>query len=181
MAAEHGRYASIETWYFLMQIYYSYERDYAKALQIARDLHARFPGNMVFHRYLGRCHVVMGDWQLAEVTFRDIDARARNGQRGYTRTVEREAAYYLGMCAKNAGQFDDALREWYRCDELSRSIDTNEPSGFMAMANLKIGMIYDLQKKRDLAVKQYEKVREMKEYKNSQSEAKKYLHTPYTE
>jgi len=181
LAAERGRYASVETSYFLMQIYYGYERDYPKALQIAQDLQTRFPRNMVFHRYLGRCHVVMGSWPLAEATFREIDTRARNGQRGYTRAVEREAAYYLGMCAKNAGRFDEALEEWYRCDALSRALDSSEPSGFMVMSNLKIGMLYDLQGKRDLAVRQYEKVRQMKEYKNSLVEARKYLKTPYTE
>jgi len=181
LASERGRYAAVETSYFLMQIYYSYERDYPKALAIAERLHAMFPQNMVFHRYLGRCQVLIGNWPAAEETFRDISERVRRGERGYTRMIEREARYYLGMCAMNARRFDAALEEWYRCDELSRHLDAQEASGFMAMANLKIGMIYDLQGKRDLAVRQYEKVRDMKEYKSSRTDAAKYLRTPYTE
>ncbi len=181
LAAARARYASVETSYFLMQIYYSYERDYPKALEIAQSLHERFPNNMMFHKYLGRCHVVMGNWPAAEETFRDVDDRVQKGFRGYTPAVEREANYYLGLCAMNSRRFDFALQEWYRCDALSRRLDVREPSGFMVMANLKIGMIYDLQGKRALAVQQYEKVRNMKEYKDSLVQAEKYLKTPYSE
>jgi tetratricopeptide (TPR) repeat protein len=181
LASERARYASIEASYFLMQIYYSYERDYVKALEMARSLHGKFPRNMVFHRYVGRCQVVMGDWPAAEATFHEICDCVHAGLRGYTASVEREAIYYLGMVEMNRRRFDSALLQWYRCDELSRQLDTREASGFMVMANLKIGMIYDLQGKRALAVTQYEKVRTMKEYKDSLVLAEKYLKTPYTE
>jgi hypothetical protein len=49
----------------------------------------------------------------------------------------------------------------------------------MVMANLKIGNIYDLLARRDLAVKQYEKVLDLKEYKESYRLAERYLKTPY--
>ena len=136
---------------------------------------------MMFHKYVGRCHVVMGNWPAAEETFREIGDRVQKRFRGYTPAVEREAIYYLGLCAMNSRRFEFALQEWYRCDTLSRQLDAREPSGFMVMANLKIGMIYDLQGKRELAVQQYEKVRNMKEYKDSLVQAEKYLKTPYSE
>jgi tetratricopeptide (TPR) repeat protein len=136
---------------------------------------------MMFHKYMGRCYVLMGNWTAAEGIFRDIAGRAQTGARGYTRAVEREAIYYLGLCAMNARRYDSALEEWYRCDALSRELDTEDPSGFMVMANLKMGMIYDLQGKRALAIEQYRKVRTMKEYKDSVSQADRYLKTPYSE
>jgi hypothetical protein len=49
----------------------------------------------------------------------------------------------------------------------------------MAMANLKIGNVYDVQGKRDLAVGQYEKVLQMKEYKDSHSLAEMFLKSPF--
>jgi len=49
----------------------------------------------------------------------------------------------------------------------------------MAMANLKIGMIYDVQSKRDLATAQYKKVTDMPDYQGSKSTAQKYLLHPY--
>lgn len=181
IASERGRYAAIETTYFLMQIYYSYERDFAQALRLALGLHSRFPGNVVFHRYVGRCHVAMGNYQRAEETFGEILEDARNDSRGYTNIVEREAEYYLGLCALQLGKREDALKHLYRCDELCRTLDSREASGFMTMANLKIGMVYDLQGRRGEAVRQYQKVLSMKAYKDTHTQAERYLDTPYAQ
>jgi hypothetical protein len=40
-------------------------------------------------------------------------------------------------------------------------------------------MIYDLQSRRDLAINQYEKVRGMKEFKDSHMQAEQLLKVPY--
>jgi len=179
IATERARYAAVETMYFLMQIYYNYERDYAKALQLAERLHSRFPGNMVFHRYVGRCHVVMGNYQRAAETFQAILGKVRAGDRGYTGAVEREAEYYLGVCGMEMRQYDAALGHLYRCDELCRELDTREPSGFMTITNLKIGMVYDLQGRRELAKQQYNKVLSLKAYKDTHAQAEQYLKSPH--
>ncbi len=178
-ASEKGKYASTEASYFLMQIYYFYERDYQKVLELALKLTRRYPNNMVFHRYLGRAYAAIGNWPMAEAVFKEIVARCRSGQRGYTIYLEREATYNLGVTYLALGRLDEALQNLYRCDELSRETDRTEPSGFMVMANLKIGNIYDLQGKRELAVAQYNKVIGMKEYKDSSTQARTYMKTPY--
>jgi tetratricopeptide (TPR) repeat protein len=162
-----------------MQTYYFYEHDYARVLDLARKLTDRFPNNMIFHRYLGRAYAAMANWPMAESVLTEIVARCRRGQRGYTAFIEREATYSLGVTFLALGRLEDALENLYRCDELSRQTDKGEPSGFMAMANLKIGNIYDLQGKRDLAVVQYNKVLGMKDYKDSQAQARNYLKVPY--
>ena len=78
-------------------------------------------------------------------------------------------------------RFDEALVHLYRCDELSRSLDRKEASGFMTMANLKIGMIYDCQAKRSLALSQYRKVLAMKDFMESHAKAGQFMTTPYTQ
>ena len=178
LAAERGRYASVETTYFLMQIYYNYEKDFGQTLRLAQALHARFPGNMLFHKYVGRAYVSLNNWERAEETFREIVDKARRGVRGYTVAVEREAVYYLGFGAMSQNRLADAAAQLQRCDELSRTLDTREPSGFMVMTNLKMGMVYDLQGRRDLAMTQYRKVLDMKEYKDSHAQAERYLEKP---
>ncbi len=178
-AAEKGKYAGIESSYFLMQIYHQFEKDYAKALELATKLHARFPNNMLFHKYLGRCYVSMGNWEKVKEEFGEILARSKKNQRGYGASVEREAEYYLGMYDMTMNAPETALKHFYRCDELSRSLDKDGPSGFMVLANVKIGNIYDLAGKRDLALTQYRKVLDMKEYKDSHLQAKQYLSSPY--
>jgi tetratricopeptide (TPR) repeat protein len=181
LASEKGTYASVEASYFLLQIYYFYEKDYAKALDLAQRLNARFPNNMLFHRYVGRCYVAVGRWGPAQAVFAEIASRVRRLMRGYGSGVEREAEYYLGMAEMLRRRDDAALEHFYRCDELSRNVDRSEASGFMAMANLKIGMIYDLQAKRDLAIVQYRKVLDMKDYKDAHAQAEQFLTSPCTQ
>ena len=181
LASEKARYAAVESAYFLMQAYYFHERDYIRAMAIAQRLTERFPNNMLFQRYLGRCYVSLNNWERVRSVFGVIAARARDGQRGYTGSAEREAAYYLGMYAMNRRSYEQALHHFFRCDELSRELDEAGASGFMIMANLKTGMIYDKLGKRDLAILQYDKVLEMKEFRNSYVEAERYLEVPYSE
>ena len=181
LASQKGLYASIEASYFLLQIYYFYEKDFARALEIAVRLNSRYPNNMVFHRYLGRCHVSLNNWTMAEEVFADVAGRARRQMPGYGPGVEREAEYYLGVAAMGRRQYDEALGHMYRCDELSRDLDRQEASGFMTMANLKIGMMYDCQAKRALAVEQYRKVLAMKDYRDAHTQAEQFTKTPFTQ
>jgi tetratricopeptide (TPR) repeat protein len=178
-AAEKGKFASVEAAYFLLQIYFFYEKEYGKALTVAASLTGRYPNNMLFHRYLGRLYAAVLNWPMADEVFAEIVARSRRAQRGYSSNAEREAEYYLGASDMAGGRSDEALVHFFRCDELSRTLDKGEESGFMAMANLKIGNIFDLQGKRDLAMIQYDKVVHMKEYKDSSTLARQYKKTPY--
>jgi tetratricopeptide (TPR) repeat protein len=179
-ASQNAKYAKVEAMYFLMQNYFVYEKDYANALELARKLHAKYPNNSMFHRYVGRCLVSTGYLGEAKSIFVDIEKRCSKKQVGYDTYDAREAYYYLGKFDFMAGRFDAALNDLYRNDELSRKIDKDEPSGFMSLGNLLIGMIYDAQGKRQDAVQQYKKVLAMKEYEDSYTESKKYLEKPYT-
>ncbi len=179
LCSEKGQYAGIECTYFLLQIYFSYEKDYQKALVLALSLNSRFPNNPLFQRYVGRSYVMLNNWQMVETVFKDVAARAQKNQRGYSASASREAEYYLGLCDMNKKQYDSALRHLYKCDELSRTLDKDEISGFMVMANLKVGMIYDAISRRDLAEKQYRKVLAMKDYLDSHKQADEYLKTPF--
>ena len=180
LSAQNSKYARTEASYFLLQSYFLYEKDYFQALTIAQSLHARYPRNPLFHRYVGRCHVSLGQWSDANRIFLEVERRYTAKQAGYDAYDAREAYYYLGKFHFIAGTFDEALKNFVKCDELSRIVDKEGPSGFMSMANLHIGMIYDIQKKRQLAVNQYQKVLRMKQFENSHADARRYLSTPYT-
>jgi hypothetical protein len=49
----------------------------------------------------------------------------------------------------------------------------------MVLANLKIGMLYDLQAKRALAVEQYNKVLKMNDFQKAHDQARMYLKSPF--
>ncbi len=178
-ASLHAKYASVEATYFLMQNYFIYEKDYANALDLSRTLHGRYPNNSIFHRYYGRCLVSTGYLGEANEIFVDIIERYSQNQTGYDTYDAREAYYYIGRFEFLAGQFDSSLHMLYRCDELSRKLDKGESSGFMSLANLLIGMIYDAQGRRPYALQQYQKVLAMKEYESSHRDAKKFIEQAY--
>lgn len=178
-ASQNASYANIEASYFLMQILHFFEQQQVEALELALNLYKKYPNNVVFHKYVGRCHAALGHWEEADTTFREIVQRVKEQRVGYSTTVEREAHYYLGLYQMTVKNYDAALEYLYHCDELSRVLDRNGPSAFMTMCNLKIGMIYDTQKKRDDAITQYNKVLKMADFQDAHRQAELYLKKPY--
>jgi tetratricopeptide (TPR) repeat protein len=178
-ASEKAKYADIEAAYFLLQLYHNFEKDYNQALGLAQRLHLRFPNNPIFHRYLGRSYAAVGLWSEMKTTFEMVLSRVKLKQVGYGVAAEREAEYYLGLHAMTFNKLEEAVRRFSRCDELSRGLDKDGPSGFMTMANLKLGMVYDLLAKRDVAVSQYQKVLKWDDYMDSRRIASQYIKKPY--
>ncbi|MBI1802894.1 MAG: tetratricopeptide repeat protein [Ignavibacteriae bacterium] len=178
-ASEHAAYANVEATYFLLQLLQNYEERYSEALPIAQKLYARYPNNVIFHKYVGRCLSAVGRWNDMHDTYGDIQHMVEQKKTGYDAYTEREAHYYLGLYEMNGTHYDAALSHFYRADELSRTLDHKEQSGFMVMTNLKIGMIYDMQQRRDLASMQYNKVLKMNDYQGAHNEAERYLKTPF--
>jgi len=180
-ASDNATYAATEAKYFLLQLNYNYEKKFPKALEIAASLHERFPHNVLFQRYVGRCNYVLSKHEDARKTFLDILEKCGKNFQGYGNYAKREAFYYLGLIEMDNRRYDEALKYFYQCDELCRTLDSEEPSGFMAMTNLRIGMIYDLQKKRKYAVMQYQKVLKMKKFESSHEIGQKYLKEPFAQ
>jgi tetratricopeptide (TPR) repeat protein len=178
-ASEAAQYANVEASYFLLQTLYNYEGRAEEALPIAERLFTTYPRNAVFHRLVGRCQASLNRTADAESTWTEAIRRVNSGGTGYTAAVEREARYYLGVSAMLERRTEAALEQLYRCDELSRTLDTDGASGFMVLANLKIGMLYDLQAKRALAVEQYNKVLKMNDFQKSHDQARMYLKSPF--
>lgn len=178
-AGLHAKYAGAEANYFLLQLYYSYEKQFDKGIEVGRMLLERYPKNVMVHRYLGRCYVSLYRWPDTRTVFRDILERCNSGYVGYSENCKREALYYLGVSEMNLGQYTESLQHLYACDELCRRLDARKASGFMPLANLKIGMIYDMQARRREAIEQYNKVLKMKNYENTSDLAERYLAAPY--
>ena len=179
-AADKSRYANVEARYFLLQVLLNFEHQYSEGLQIAQQLHTRFPNNIMFHRYIGRCYATNGKWDNVRTTYNEIIGRVRIKQIGYDTFAAREAQFYLGLAEMELGSLDVALQFFYYADELSRALDRRGPSYFMAITNLRIGMVNDLQGKRELAIVQYNKVLDMKNFGDTHKLAEQYLKTPYT-
>ncbi len=111
-AAANAKYAAAEAEYFLLQLNYTHEHQYDKALETALRLFTRYPRNVVFHRYVGRCYISLGKWENAHSVFKEILSRCElpGGMAGYTDSSRREALYYLGVYAMNTGKYDESLQ-----------------------------------------------------------------------
>ncbi len=169
-AAQHARYAPIEAKVALLTTYYQFEHDFKEALRYAEELNISFPNNSYFHRYLARCYVRLGRMSDWEEEWREILKRRLAEKPGYDNTTAREALYYIGLALKRKGDYNTALKYFNKCDEACRSLD-KEPSGFMIETNIHIGEIYLKQGKKDLARKQFNKILDWDDYKNSHSKA----------
>jgi hypothetical protein len=178
VAGKQARYANTEAKVVLLQLFYGFERNYVEALAIAEDLVREFPKNSFFKAYLGRCYVQTGNYEKMEATWREVLIACIERKTGYDYLTAREAMYYIGVALMNRGKLDDALMYFYKCDEFCRKLD-DKPSGWMIMLNSRIGNIYDLQGKRDLAVAQYNKVLSWNDYYDSHKYAKQFLQRPY--
>lgn len=179
-ASKNARYAKIEAKFVLLQIYYDFEKNAYSALPIAEELARMYPANPVFQRYLGRCYVSSFMLEAWQEQWQKILENYRQRKAGFDLQTAREALYYLGSALMEKNQLDDALKYFYKCDEVCRIIDRDGPSPFMIYLNLKIGKIYDIQGKRKYAIEQYNKVLSWKNYRDSHEQAKKYLQVPFS-
>lgn len=177
-AARQARYAAVEAKVVLVQAYFDFEKNALEAIDFARDLNQSYPRNPAFHRAYGRCLVALGPIDSAAVVWRDILNHCLDKWPGYNRNAAREALYYIGVSLMIRGDLDKALTYFYKCDEACRKID-EDATGFIIKTNLKIGQIYDMLGKRDLAIKQYKKLLSWSDNNGSHADAERYLQTPY--
>ncbi len=174
--AESGLYAKHEARYFLMTLYYNFEKNWKSAQHYSEMLTRSFPNNPVFERWRGRIAVKRGDWITADSIFKNVLVKAKKNLTGYnTPKVKREAAYYVGYQYKNSAQLDSALVYFNRCIYYSNQIPSDEESGFLINSTLYIGTIKEMYGEYAEAKKYYEAVLEMREFGNSHSLAESYL------
>ncbi len=175
--AKAAKYSGLEAKVMLLQIYYTFEKNFTEAFSIAKELFTQYPNNPYFHRYYGRCQVAMGIADY-ERTWLEILRRCKNKKRGYDLKTSREGVYYYGVGLYNSGFYDRAVKYFIKCDEISKKIDKTV-SGFRIQANLKIGKIYDMLANRTKAVQYYKKVLDWSDNNGSIKEAEHYLKHPF--
>ena len=176
-AAEKAKYAAIEAEFFLMNLYYQFEDDYNKALIYAEALHNKFPDNPIFHKYLGRIYIKKGNYHTASKYFLEIKNKYEDSVLGYSDVLMREASYYLGVNYMNKNEIESAKSSFTLSTNLSEKLDArnDEESGFQINGYLYLGKICANTNDNELAKKYYNKVLDMRDYRNSHDKVKRYL------
>jgi tetratricopeptide (TPR) repeat protein len=180
ISANRAQYAAVEAKYALLDILSNMEGNHAEALQIAQELHAKYPGNPVFHRYLAKSYYMTSDFAAADTAYHEILRRVRTRQYGYEATVMRQALYYIGDIRLRSGDYTTAARVLEEVAQQSRRLDRDDETSWRTMATLKLGNVYDVLGKRKDAVRQYREVLDRKDFNNAHSKAKEYIAKAYT-
>jgi len=177
--AREGKYARAEAAYFLAQIHRVFEEDELAALRHLEYLYGRYPDNALFHRYTGRALAELGRWERAVPLYEEYIRRSREGRAGYHVHGRLEALYYVGKYAFFRRKLEAAEEAFAAVDSLGSRLERKQDQAYVALANLMLGMIYDLQGKRELAVARYERVKKLPNQRDSRKLAGKYLERPY--
>jgi hypothetical protein len=179
VSGNRAQYAATEAQYSLMEVLNIGEKDYTGALQIAQALHAKYPANPVFLKYLAKSYYMTSDFINADSSWNEILRRVKRRDSGYELTLARQGLYYLGDIRMRNGRYDDAVKLFNEAIEVSKRIESDDESSWIVQANLKLGNAYDKMQRRSDAVRQYRKVLSMDEYSGSRDKAKLFLEKPY--
>jgi tetratricopeptide (TPR) repeat protein len=178
-ASSSGKYSKYEARYILITFFYYFENDMNSADIYAKQLVESFPNNPVFERWRGRIAARKNEIALADSIFKNVLSKADKKYEGYnTPMIRREANYYLGYNLKNNGDLNSALQYFKKCIEESKKIEEEgEESGFRINATLYSGTIFQTWGNNKEAKKYYDKVLDMRDFRDSHKTAQSYLDT----
>lgn len=175
--ASQGYYIQTEAAYFLLQIYYLFEKDFNRSVHYANWLRERHPGNSFFHAIEGRIYARWGYWHKTESIFTEVLERFKQGAPGYNAAIGEQALYYLARARMAAHKYDAALTYLLQLEALSAR--TTDDTFFKVMGRLRQGMVYDALGQRTVAQTRYRQVLDMEAWGNSHEQAEKFLKHPY--
>lgn len=173
--SEHGKYARIESVYFLATSYYGFENDYKKAFEYTSMLTDMYPDNPKFMSLKGRIWIKRNNYKKSSVVFREIFDKCMQGLEGFNKSSLRESSYYVGAQFEREGLLDSAMYYFEICESVSKEIDEDEESGFLINAALYLAKIDRSQGRLASAKRRYEEVLDYREYKDSHSKAERGL------
>ena len=174
-AADKSHYAKYEARFFLMNIYYKFEENYNQALFYADELINEFPNNPVIEKYKGRIFIKKNQMADAVKVYKDILRKFDLKLTGYNKSIKREAWYYIGLNYFNNNIVDSALVFFSKCESLSKQIDGEKETGFRINALLYVAECNEKLENIEAALKNYEEVLELKNFRNSHTTAQKHI------
>ena len=146
----------------LLMVLYMREAEYDYALQMARQLHARYPENFIFH--LNRAQILerLGRRDDAVKTFLEVVDRAEAGGPDYQKLDIARLRYPLGERFLALQAPERALEQFEAAAD-----DGDTPMRDRAYSNLRAGEILEGLGRYDEARKRYLRVRSMEDFDGS--------------
>lgn len=176
IASKEAIYSATEAKSMLLHIYLFFEAEYGKALDLARQLAKEYTHNPRFKILEGVACVRMG----MEEGWREIvrELRCRAGEARSLKEAgiwKRKALYLESIYDLYHSRTYDAR---YKLQEILDQADAEHDPAMIAWPMLKIGMSYDLEKNRNMAVSYYRKVLNMENGAGAQVLVERFLESP---
>lgn len=171
--ADSGYFIQTEAAYFLVQIYFLYEKDYSKSLQYLEWLRERYPNNSYFHVLEGRIYASRGQWARSTEIYQQALDRYIAKDRGYNAAIAEQALYFLARGKMVYGRHAEALGLLIQLEALAAR--TKEDTYFKVLGRLRQGMSYDALGNRPMAEQRYREVLRMKDFSGAHDRAKRLL------
>jgi tetratricopeptide (TPR) repeat protein len=177
--AESGKYAKIESMYFLATSYYGFENDFDKAYEYTDKLTSMFPDNPKFQSLKGRIWIKLNKNSEAAGIFQNIYRRCERNMPGYNNSAKREASYYVAAQYERLGILDSAKHYFEVCESVSKLMDEDEESGFLVNAAIYLAKIDTRLGNKKEAIRRYKEVLDYRDYRNSRDKAEEALEKLY--
>jgi len=176
LAANEAVYASVEAKSVLLHIYLFMESDYEKSLPLALELAERFKNNPRQTYFLGLVYLKLGRKDDYLSVLQRIREREEQNKGSGNSLIWRHRALYLES-------YDDLFMKRYdkareKLEIILKEVDKTVDPSMAAFPLLRIGMSYDLEGKRGMAMDYYNQVMMMYNGAGAQFLAEKYIEEP---
>lgn len=176
-AARHSLFMKDLALANLVSIYGGYEKKYAKALPLAQYLKKKYPQNYNFNFALANIFSELGQFAAAFAQAKEIEENLRALRFPYRPELWPRYYQLLGKIYFDQGHYDQA-RQYFNLALKDQSFYN---ARIRAWAFVRLGMIHDVQKQRNLAEEYYQKALEVEGAEGlAQRTAREYLKIPYT-
>jgi tetratricopeptide (TPR) repeat protein len=172
--AAHGTLNRTDAQIFLAAIYRR-EHQPAKALPLVENLIQQFPRNYLLRFEQAQMYSGMGDGKKAVASVEQIGQLKTHGAPGYARVPWESIYYHLGTIQFWYGDLDAALANMQKVTAHADEVDLN--TGVLAW--MRVGQIYDLKQRHNLAVEAYKKAMAFAPEAEAARESRRYIAAPY--
>ncbi len=158
----------------LLMVMYVREDENAYALEMAGQLHGKYPENYLLHINKAQILERMGRRVDAAKTYAAVARRAIDKIPNYQNLPLDKIRYPLAQRLLALGSQDEALNQFQGAAE-----DPGTPDRERALSHLRAGEILDTMGRREEAAAHYRRVQELPDYDGTHGTAAGYLRHPY--
>src|SRR6266851_4370097 len=172
--AEKGKANSVDAKVFLCAIYRREEK-WQAAAPLLEDLIQRFPGNYLLRFEQAQMFSQTGQKDKAIATIQKVAELKKNGAPGFVDLAAERIYYQIGNIQFWYKDYDQAVDNLKKATSGGSALDLNTGT----LAWMRLGQVYDLTNRRNLAMEAYKKAIAFAPQAEAAKESRRYLSSPY--